>query len=172
MSSKGRLDGKTEATIVFKNVKIPDSVMRLYRRLAGYFRVVFDPTVSARARILASAKGLAVLGALGLALLFVYAVILIPFTPSIANLRKAKIDQPSVLISVDGKRLATFKPMNREWVRLNQISPHVITALIATEDHRFYHHYGIDLQRTVAGLLRGFIADQEGGWTLAHKLAH
>src|SRR5262245_40875867 len=112
MSPKRRRDGKTEATTVFKNGKIPESVMRLYRRLAVYFRPVIDPTVSARARILAGAKGLAVLGALSLALLFVYAVILIPFTPSIANLRKAKIDQPSVLISVDGKRLATFKPMN------------------------------------------------------------
>src|SRR5262249_44157296 len=123
-------------------------------------------------RILAGAKGLAGLGALGLALLFVYAVILIPFTPSISNLRKAKIDQPSVLISVDGKRLATFKPMNREWVRLNQISPHVITALIATEDQRFYQHYRIDLQRTTAaGLLRVFIADPEGGSTLTQQLA-
>ena len=110
-----------------KNVKIPEPVMHLYRRLSGYFRAVFDPAVTTKARILAGAKGLAALSALSLALLFVYAVILIPFTPSISNLRKAKIDQPSVLISVDGKRLATFKPMNREWVRLNQISPHVIT---------------------------------------------
>ena len=154
-----------------KNVNIPEPVMRLYRRLSGYFRAVFDPAVTAKARILAGAKGLAALSALTLALLFVYAVILIPFTPSISNLRKAKIDQPSVLISGDGKRLATFKPMNREWVRLNQISPHVITALIATEDHRFYQHYGIDLQRTAAGLLRVFIGDPEGGSTLTQQLA-
>ena len=66
------------------------------------------------------------------------AFILIPFTPSISDLRKAKIDQPAVLMSSDGKRLATFKPMNRQWVPLNQVSPHVINALIATEDHRFY----------------------------------
>src|SRR5215813_6822379 len=154
-----------------ENVKISEPVMRLYRRLSGYFRAVFDPAVTAKARILAGAKGLAALSALALALLFVYAVILIPFTPSISNLRKAKIDQPSVLISGDGKRLATFKPMNREWVRLNQISPHVITALIATEDHRFYQHYGIDLQRTAAGLLRVFIGDPEGGSTLTQQLA-
>src|SRR5262245_35774992 len=130
-----------------------------------------DPTVTAGDRILTGPKGLAVLGRLGVALVVVYAVILIPFTPSISNLRKAKIDQPSVVMSVDGKRLATFKPMNREWVRLNQISPHVITALIATEDHRFYQHYGIDLQRTAAGLLRVFIAAPEGGSTLTQQLA-
>ena len=124
-----------------------------------------------RVRIISGAKALAVLGALGLALLFAYAIILIPFTPSIADIRKAKIDQPSVLISADGKRLATLKPMNREWVRLNQISPHVINALIATEDHRFYQHYGIDLLRTVTGFLHTMTGDPEGGSTLTQQLA-
>ena len=61
--------------------------------------------------------------------------------------------------------------MNREWVRLNQISPHVINALIATEDHRFYQHYGIDLRRTATGMLRTLIGDPEGGSTLTQQLA-
>jgi penicillin-binding protein 1A len=123
------------------------------------------------ARLLHGAKGLAVWGGLGLALLLVYGVVLIPFTPTIADLRRAKIDQPSVLISADGRRLATLKPMNREWVRLNQISPHVITALIATEDHRFYNHYGVDLLRMASGILRTFIGDPQGGSTLTQQLA-
>ena len=76
-----------------------------------------------------------------------------------------------MLISADGKRLATFKPMNREWVRLNQISPHVINALIATEDHRFYQHYGIDVLRSATGILRTLIGDPEGGSTLTQQLA-
>ena len=156
---------------MFKNVTLPEPVRRLYRRVEAYFRALIDPSLSVRARVFSGAKGLVAIGALGLALLCAYAVILIPFTPSISNLRKAKIDQPSVLMSVDGKRLATFKPMNREWVRLNQISPHVISALIATEDHRFYQHYGIDLRRTATGLLRVFVGDPEGGSTLTQQLA-
>ena len=156
---------------MFKNVRLPEPVRRLYRRVEAYFRALIDPSLSVRARVFSGAKGLVAIGALGLALLCAYAVILIPFTPSISNLRKAKIDQPSVLMSVDGKRLATFKPMNREWVRLNQISPHVISALIATEDHRFYQHYGIDLRRTATGLLRVFVGDPEGGSTLTQQLA-
>ena len=154
-----------------KNVRLPEPVRRLYRRGEGYFRALIDPSLSVRARIFSGAKGLVAIGALGLALFCAYAVILIPFTPSISNLRKAKIDQPAVLISSDGKRLATFKPMNREWVRLNQISPHVINALIATEDHRFYQHYGIDLRRTATGILRVFVGDPEGGSTLTQQLA-
>jgi penicillin-binding protein 1A len=153
------------------NVRPPGWITRFYRRLAGYFKAVIDPKLPMRVRIVYGAKGLGALGAHGLVLLSAYAVVLIPFTPSISDLRKAKIDQPSVLISADGKRLATYKPMNRQWVRLNQISPHVINALIATEDHRFYQHYGVDLLRTATGMLRVFIADPEGGSTLTQQLA-
>ena len=88
-----------------ENAPLPGRVKRLYRRLTGYFRAVFDPTLNRRVRIISGAKGLAALGVVGLALLCAYAVILIPFTPSISDIRKAKIDQPSVLISSDGKRL-------------------------------------------------------------------
>lgn len=156
---------------MFENVSLPGPVIRLYRRFRGHFRTAIDPTSSARARIFSAARGLAGVGALALALVGAYAVILIPFTPSISNIRKAKIDRPSVLMSADGKPLAALKPMNREWVRLNQVSPHVINALIATEDHRFYRHYGIDLQRTATGILRTLIGNPEGGSTLTQQLA-
>ena len=146
-------------------------VRRLYGWLAFNCRFVIDPTLRMRVRIFYGIKGLAALVALGLALLSVYAVILIPLTPSISDIRKAKIDEHSVLLSSDGKRLATFKPMNRQWVRLNQVSPHVIQALIATEDHRFYQHYGVDLLRTATGILRTLIGDPEGGSTLTQQLA-
>ncbi len=149
----------------------PGRVKRFLQRLLSYFRVAADAALTPRARVISGAKGLGVLAALGLALLCLYTLVLIPFTPSIDDLRKAKIDQPSVLVSADGRRLASFKPMNRDWVRLNQVSPHVINALIATEDHRFYEHYGIDLWRTAGGLLRVFIADPEGGSTLTQQLA-
>jgi penicillin-binding protein 1A len=156
---------------VGENARPSGRARQFYRWLIGYFRVAIDPTFTMRVRFFHAAKGLAALGAVGIMLVCAYAVILIPFTPSISDIQKAKIDQPAVLISSDGRRLATFKPMNREWVRLNQISPYVIDALIATEDHRFYQHYGIDLRRTATGILRTFIGDPEGGSTLTQQLA-
>ena len=144
---------------------------RLYARVAGYVKPLIDPNLSLRVRFVSAVKVLSASGAIGLLLLCAYAVILIPFTPSISDLQKAKIDQPSILISSDGKRLAVYKPMNREWVRLNQVSPHVINALIATEDHRFYRHYGVDLRRVAAGIARTLIGDTEGGSTLTQQLA-
>ena len=82
-----------------------------------------------------------------------YVVVLIPFTPGIGDIRKARVDQPAQVLSADGKLLAEFKPSNREWVPLKQISPHMVDALIATEDHRFYEHHGLDWKRTASAAL-------------------
>jgi penicillin-binding protein 1A len=156
---------------VAENAHPNGRLKRWYDQLAAYFKAAMDPASSIRVRIFQAAKGLAVLGALGLTLLVAYSIILIPFTPSISDIRKAKIDQPTVLVTADGRHLATLKPMNREWVRLDQITPHVINALIATEDHRFYQHFGIDLLRMVTGVLRTLIGDPQGGSTLTQQLA-
>ncbi len=144
---------------------------QLYRRIVSYFMSVRDPALSVSAKANSLLKGMSALGLLGLALLLAYTLVLIPFTPSIADLRKAKQEQPSTLISADGKQLAVFKRMNREWVELKQVSPHVVKALIATEDHRFYQHHGIDFKRTAAGIARTLTGDPEGGSTLTQQLA-
>ena len=101
-----------------------------------------------------------------LVLLLLYALVQIPFTPSIADLRKAKSEKASVLMTSDGRELAVFKQANREWVSLAHISPKVIDALIATEDRRFYQHHGMDLKRTASALFQTVKGDLQGGSTL------
>lgn len=104
-------------------------------------------------------------------LLLLYVLILIPFTPGIGDIRKAKVEQPARILSADGKLLAEFKPSNREWVKLTDISPHVVDALIATEDHRFYQHFGLDWRRTASAALHTFSGDRQGGSTITQQLA-
>ncbi|MDK9691594.1 penicillin-binding protein 1A [Azospira sp.] len=116
-------------------------------------------------------RGVLLLLALPPALLLAYALLLIPFTPGISDLRKAKQEQPARILSADGKELAVFKRANREWVKLAQVSPRVVEALIATEDHRFYQHHGIDWRRTVGAALNTFSGDRQGGSTLTQQLA-
>src|SRR6188472_4147984 len=77
------------------------------------------------------------------ALFLLYVLVLIPFTPGIGDLRKAKSEVPAILLSSDGVVLAEYKRLNRRWVPLSKISPSVVDALISTEDHRFYQHHGI-----------------------------
>ncbi|MDO8448613.1 MAG: transglycosylase domain-containing protein [Rhodoferax sp.] len=105
------------------------------------------------------------------ALLLLYVLALIPFTPSISDIRKARQEQPAQVLSADGKLLAEFKWANRAWVPLDDIAPAVVTALIATEDHRFYQHHGLDWRRTAAAAVSTFSGDRQGGSTLTQQLA-
>jgi penicillin-binding protein 1A len=104
-------------------------------------------------------------------LLLLYLLVLIPFTPSISDLRKARSEEPSVVMSADGVVLAEYKRINRQWVPLSRISKPVVDALIATEDHRFYEHHGIDFRRTAAAVVNTLRGKREGGSTLTQQLA-
>ncbi|MBV7540313.1 transglycosylase domain-containing protein [Acidovorax sp. sic0104] len=105
------------------------------------------------------------------AAVLVYTLALIPFTPSISDIRKAKSELPAQLMSVDGKLLAEYRWANREWVELDKISPHVVDALIATEDHRFYSHFGLDWRRTASSVVHTLRGDPQGGSTITQQLA-
>lgn len=119
-------------------------------------------------RVVAAGGGVALAGMVGLA---IYAVLLIPFTPAISDIRKARIEQPSVLLSADGRELAAFRRLNREWIPIGQVPKHVIDALIATEDKRFYSHHGIDFRRTVGAAGLTLTGKRQGGSTLTQQLA-
>jgi penicillin-binding protein 1A len=105
----------------------------------------------------------------GLVLLYVLAML--PFTPSTKDLRKAKSEIPAAVMSSDGVVLAEFRRLNRQWVPLDRISPHVVNALIATEDHRFYDHHGMDIRRTASAFVHTLRGNMQGGSTLTQQLA-
>ncbi|WP_374041155.1 penicillin-binding protein 1A [Massilia sp. MS-15] len=109
--------------------------------------------------------------AAGLMAFFLYLVILIPLTPGIDDLRQASTARPSVILSSDGKELGTFEKGLQERIKLSQISPHVIKALISTEDHRFYDHHGVDFRRVAGALLATLKGDAQGGSTITQQLA-
>jgi len=105
------------------------------------------------------------------ALVLLYVLALVPLTPSIGDLRKAKVGLPSVLLATDGTVLAEYKNINREWVALDKVAANVVNALIATEDHRFFQHHGIDLRRTAGALLSTLQGELQGGSTITQQLA-
>ena len=116
-------------------------------------------------------RGILAVLAAGPILLLLYTLVLIPFTPGISDIRKAKLEQPARVLSADGQELAEFKRSNREWVSLQDISPHVVAALIATEDHRFYDHFGLDWRRIGSAVILTFSGDRQGGSTITQQLA-
>ncbi|WP_374039727.1 transglycosylase domain-containing protein [Massilia sp. Dwa41.01b] len=106
-----------------------------------------------------------------LLLLLAYLLILIPLTPGIADLKQVSSARPSVILSSDGKELGTFEQGLQERVKLSQVSPHVVSALIATEDHRFYDHHGVDFTRIAGALVASLKGDAQGGSTITQQLA-
>ncbi|MDZ7773305.1 MAG: transglycosylase domain-containing protein [Balneolaceae bacterium] len=91
--------------------------------------------------------------------------------PSIEQLENPETAVASTVLSRDGAILDKYYTQNRTHVPMEEISPHVVDALIATEDHRFYNHWGIDMVRTLAipwHLLNGRV---QGGSTLTQQLA-
>lgn len=82
----------------------------------------------------------------------------------------------SQVYSADGKLIGTWNQDNgnRVAVDYNSLSPHLVHALVATEDERFYEHSGVDfiaLGRAIIkrGLLRN--ASAGGGSTITQQLA-
>jgi penicillin-binding protein 1A len=100
-----------------------------------------------------------------------YVSSLVPLTPSVAKLRSIKAEQPSVVLTADGKELVSLKRANRNWLKLADISPHVVDALIATEDRRFFDHHGMDILRTIGAAYHTFRGDLQGGSTITQQLA-
>lgn len=101
----------------------------------------------------------------------IYIAILFPLTPGIEDVKQARVARPTVVVSSDGRELASFEQGVQERVPLSQISKHVVTALIATEDHRFYEHHGIDFTRTAGAFLATMKGDAQGGSTITQQLA-
>ena len=73
-------------------------LIRLYRQLAVYVKDVLAHQSTGANRLSSGLKAMGILLGVGFALLFAYTLFLIPFTPSISEIRKARIDQPAVLV--------------------------------------------------------------------------
>lgn len=127
----------------------------------------FAPKYRLPRRIFFGLAGLIALG--GLAFLIFVTTDL----PPMDLIENPDSDLSTQLISADGVVLQKFYSReNRVNVRLNEISPHVVNALIATEDVRFYGHSGID-PMSFFSILAGLLTDGEirGGSTITMQLA-
>ncbi len=101
----------------------------------------------------------------------IYAYFLFQGLPSIEQLENPETAIATEVRSRDGAVLDKYYTENRTWVRYDQISQHAVDALVATEDHRFFDHWGMDMVRTLAipyHVLRG---NPQGGSTLSQQLA-
>jgi penicillin-binding protein 1A len=96
------------------------------------------------------------------------------FMPSFRDLENPKNNLASEVITEDNKLLGAFYVENRSYVGFNELSPNLVNALIAREDHRFRRHSGIDLFGLARVMVRTvMLGHQEsgGGSTITQQLA-
>jgi len=96
------------------------------------------------------------------------------FMPTLTELENIETSLASEVYSCDSVVMRKFfYKENRTYVPYEGISKNVITALVATEDERFYHHSGIDI-RGLIRVAKGVITGNEssgGGSTISQQLA-
>ncbi len=100
----------------------------------------------------------------------------IGYIPEIEELQNPKNRFATELYTSDGVMFGRYfyGQDNRVAVNYRQISPHVVNALVATEDARFFSHSGIDTKSLVRSIvLRGFFGKKSagGGSTITQQLA-
>src|SRR5690606_12490346 len=74
--------------------------------------------------------------------------------------------------AINGELLGQFFIENRIETNIDSLPPHLIEALIATEDRRFYDHWGVDISRFVKAMIKNvFTFSREGASTITQQLA-
>ncbi len=82
--------------------------------------------------------------------------------------------KPSIIVkAADGSTLTRYGEVVGNSVTIQDISPHLVNAVLAIEDRRFYYHFGID----PVGILRAMFVNVskggfvQGGSTITQQLA-
>ncbi len=92
--------------------------------------------------------------------------------PTTEDLKKINTRVASEVYSADGKIIGKFYLENRIFVDIDSISPHVVHALVATEDERFFKHKGVDFRSLSRVLFKTIILGKNtgGGSTISQQL--
>jgi penicillin-binding protein 1A len=92
--------------------------------------------------------------------------------PSIEQLENPRSDEASLLYSSDGEILGSFYIANRTKVDFDELSLHLIDALVSTEDERYFEHSGIDGEALARAIGKGLLGmNAGGGSTITQQLA-
>ena len=100
----------------------------------------------------------------------------IGYVPPVEELENPNLKFATQIISEDGQLLGTWSlsKENRVYVGYEDLSPHLVHALVATEDVRFSEHSGIDARAFMRALIKRGIFMQKnagGGSTITQQLA-
>jgi penicillin-binding protein 1A len=103
-----------------------------------------------------------------------YLIYLSQTLPSLAELENPKLEEATKIYSSDGELIDKFYLQNRTKVTLDNVPKEMIEALIATEDRKFYDHWGVDIDRIFKAMFKNVLSGsltKEGASTITQQLA-
>ena len=89
--------------------------------------------------------------------------------PETSELENPTYEYATKIFTSDDKELGRYFRKNRDWVFPEDMNPHLVNALIATEDERFYNHSGIDYKGSLRAVV--FLGKKGGASTITQQLA-
>ncbi|GGE13451.1 penicillin-binding protein 1A [Psychroflexus salis] len=89
--------------------------------------------------------------------------------PTFEELENPETNLATELISSDGKILGKYFLENRTPVKFDDLPAHLVEALVATEDERFYEHAGIDAKGTLRAAV--YLGSKGGASTITQQLS-
>jgi len=93
------------------------------------------------------------------------------YSPSYHDIKTPSLRVGSELYTSDGKLIGRYFKENRTPINYNEIAPSAINALVATEDVRFFKHWGIDLRSLISSGISTVTGDKRGASTITQQLA-
>ena len=89
--------------------------------------------------------------------------------PNTDELENPTFEQATLIYSSDGVEIDRYFSKNREWIQYEELSPYLIDALVATEDHRYFSHSGIDSYSLMRAAI--LLGRRGGASTITQQLA-
>ncbi len=121
-------------------------------------------------RLLNGVLFLIVLGLLGWSLLF---ITMAPELPDTAKIWQQDKGPGTIVLAADGSELARRGGFAGKPAGYHEFPEHFINAVVATEDRRFFSHFGLDVLGLARATWRNLLAGRvvEGGSTITQQLA-
>lgn len=118
---------------------------------------------------------LSIAGVVFLALLisgYFYFQFIVGGLPTLEELENPKQSLASIIYSANDAEIGRFFKQRRIETAIDSIPDHLLHALVATEDKKFYDHWGVDLDRLFKALVKTIVlGDRQGASTLTMQLS-
>ncbi|BAU46630.1 peptidase [Sulfurifustis variabilis] len=109
----------------------------------------------------------------GVIVLAVVAAVLLPTLPPVRDLSEVELKVPLRVYTADGQLIAEFGEEKRIPVKIENVPPRLIQAILSAEDHSFYSHHGVDFLGIARAAWRNFRAGgtSQGASTITMQVA-